>query len=177
MNRKVLILIVLVALTLVSVTAALAFQRHGGPHKGMHQGMGGPGMGIGPFDGRMLEHVKVRLGLTEEQTQRIRAIVEKQKETMKAQEPGQPHEALAATIFSDNPNQAQIQQQLAQMQEHQAQMLQRMVATGLEINQVLTPPQRAELQQMMSEHKQMRGTMRQRMQERRQQHKEPQQQP
>jgi periplasmic protein CpxP/Spy len=177
MNRKVVILIVLLALTLVGVTAALAFQRHGGPHQGMHQGMGGPGMGIGPFEGRMLEHVKVRLNLTEDQTQRIRAIVEKQKQTMKAQAPAQQHEALVTTIFSDNPNQSQIQQQLAQLQQQHAQMLQRMVATGLEINQVLTPEQRAELQKMMAEHKQMRGTMRQRMEERRKQRQEPQQQP
>jgi Spy/CpxP family protein refolding chaperone len=63
------------------------------------------------------------------------------------------------------------------MQEHHAQMLQRMVATGLEINAVLTPEQRAELQKMMAEHKRVRETMRQRMQERRQERKESQQQP
>lgn len=177
MNRKVLILLVLLALMVVSVTAALAFQRHGGPHQGMHRGMGGPGMGFGPFDGRMLEHVKARLNLTEDQTQRIRAIIDKQKETMKAQAPMQQHEALVTQIFSNNPNQQQIQQQLTAMQERHAQMLQRMVATGLEVNAVLTPEQRAELQKMMAEHKQVRETMRQRMQERRQQRKESQQQP
>ena len=177
MKRQWLILIVVAALVMWGVTAAVAFQHRGGPHAGMQRGMGGPGMGLGPFDGRMLEHVKARLNLTEDQTQRIQAILEKQKETMQAQAPAQQHEALVAQVFSDNPNQAQIQQQLTQLHQQHAQMLQRIVATGLEINQVLTPEQRAELQKMMAEHKQVRGTMRQRMQERRQQRQEPQQQP
>jgi len=182
MKRQWLILIVVATLAMWGVTAAVAFQHSGGPHAGMHRGMGGPGMGspgmgFGPFDGRMLEHVKARLNLTEDQTQRIRAIIDKQKETMKAQAPMQQHEALVTQIFSNNPNQQQIQQQLTEMQQNHAQMLQRMVATGLEVNAVLTPEQRAELQKMMAEHKQVRENMRQRMEQRKQQRQESQQQP
>jgi len=124
---------------------------------------------MGLLGGRMLAHMEARLKLTPEQSQQVKGILEAQRNKMKERLGGgrKEHSALAQAIFSDNPNLEAIREQVTAMQKQHAQVLEEMVGTGLEINKVLTSEQRAELQQAMAEHKQVREKMRERLQQRR----------
>jgi protein CpxP len=162
MNRKVLIALVAVALILV-LGAGFAFAQRG--HRGRHGVHGDMGL----FGGRMFAQLEARLNLTPEQTQQIKQIREQQRGQMKQQPVDRTaHEALMRQLFADNPNQAEIQKLTQQLQQQQAARLNQMVTMAAQINQVLTPEQRAELQKVMSEHRQVREKMKQRRQERRQ---------
>jgi Spy/CpxP family protein refolding chaperone len=166
MNRKVLaawIAVVVMVVFAAGIAIAQRGPRHGGP------GAGGPGGMLGMFGGRMLAHIEARLNLTDAQTQQIRQITQQQREQAKQKFDRDAHEALMRQVFSDNPNQAEIQKLTQQLQQQHAQMLQQLVSTGAQINQVLNAEQRAELQEMIAEHHQVREKMKQRREERRQQ--------
>ncbi|HXE90072.1 MAG TPA: periplasmic heavy metal sensor [Terriglobales bacterium] len=124
--------------------------------------------GGGFLSERMFAHMEARLNLTPEQSQQVRSIFEAQRAKMKEQFQGgrADRDALMKAIFSDNPNQAEIQKQLAALQQQHAQMLQSMVSTGLQVNQVFTPEQRAEFLKAMEEHRQAGERFRERMKQR-----------
>ena len=130
---------------------------------------GGHGPGRGGFiSERMFAHLETRLKLSPEQSTQVRSIFESQRAKTKEQfASGRgEHDALFKAVFTDNPNQSDIQAQLAAMKQKHAQMLDQMVATGLQVNQVLTPEQRVELLKAMEEKKEAGRRFRDRMKER-----------
>ena len=161
MNRRVLVALVAVVLMVV-LGAGFAFAQRG--HRGKHGVRGDMGL----LGGRMFAHLEARLNLTPEQSQQIKQIREQQREEMKQQMDRSAHEALIRAMFSDNPNQAEIQKLTQQLQQQHAARLNQMVTAAAQINQVLTPEQRAEFQKVLSEHQQVRQKMKQQREERRQ---------
>jgi Spy/CpxP family protein refolding chaperone len=149
-----------------AVTLAVALA--GGTYMFAKAGRGGHGPGGGFISERMFAHLETRLNLTSEQSGQVRSIFEAQRAKMKEQFAGGrgEHDALFKAVFTDNPNQAEIQRQVTAMQQKHAQMLQDMVSTGLQVNQVLTPDQRAELLKAMEEKKQTGRRFHERMQQR-----------
>jgi Spy/CpxP family protein refolding chaperone len=121
--------------------------------------------GHGLFGEFSIAQLEARLKLTPEQSQQVRNIISSQRSQMKERfgSGGNTRQELVQQIFSDNPNQAEIQKRLADLQQQHAQMLNQLVASGLEVNKVLTPEQRAELQKALEEKAQARAKMRERM--------------
>lgn len=155
MSRK--SIAVLVFVVAIVGTTAFASARYGrGPHaiKGF------------PFFRELgLARLEARLNLTADQTTQIRQIT-KAERMKRAGQPGvgpENREALMKAIFADNPNQTEIQNRVKALEEQHAKMLQELVATGLQVNKVFTPEQRAELQKMIDENAQVRTRMRERM--------------
>ena len=123
-----------------AVTLAVALA--GGTYmfaKAAHSGHG-PGGG-GFLSERMFAHLETRLKLTTEQSDQVRSIFEAQRAKMKEQFAGGrgENDALFKAVFSDNPNQSEIQAQLTALKQKHARMLDEMVGAGLQVNQVLTP--------------------------------------
>ena len=130
---------------------------------------GGHGPGGGGFiSERMFARLETRLKLTPEQSGQVRNIFESQRAKMKEQfAAGRgEHDAIFKAVFTDNPNQAEIQQKLAAMKQKHAEMLDQMVATGLQVNQVLTSEQRAELLKAMEEKQEVGRRFHERMKQR-----------
>ncbi len=128
----------------------------------------GHGPGGGWIGERMFARMEARLKLTPEQSQQVRGIFEAQRAKMGEQFKGgrADRDALMKAVFSDNPNQAEIQKQIAALQQQHAKMLQDMVAAGLQVNQVLTVEQRAELLKAVDEQRQAGERFRERMKQR-----------
>lgn len=149
-----------------AVTLAVALA--GGTYMFAKAGRGGHGPGGGFISERMFARLETRLNLTPEQSSQVRSIFEAQRAKMKEQFAGGrgEHDSLFKAVFTDNPNQAEIQRQVTAMQQKHAQMLQDMVSTGLQVNQVLTPDQRAELLKAMEEKKETGRRFHERMQQR-----------
>ncbi len=158
MNRWKKVAVVTLAVALAGSTYVFAKAgRHGG-HRG----------GGGFLSERMFAHLETRLNLTEEQSTQVRGIFEAQRAKMKEQfAAGRgEHDALFKAIFTDNPNQAEIQNQLNALKQKHAAMLDQMVGTGLQVNQVLTPEQRTELLKAMAEKKETGRRFQERMKQR-----------
>ena len=149
-----------------AVTLAVALA--GGTFLFAKAGHGRHGSRGGFISERMFAHLETRLNLSTEQSTQVRNIFESQRAKMKEQFAGGrgEHDALFKAVFTDNPNQAEINQQLAALKQKHAQMLDQMVATGLQVNQVLTPEQRVELIKAMDEKKEAGRRFRERMKER-----------
>jgi len=150
---------VIVVASVIAGTTAFAAVRHGRA----------PVAGAFPFlRGVGFLKLQARLNLSADQTQQIKQIVksERMKRIGQGRDGAQDQQALIKSIFADNPNQTEIQQRVQAIQEQQAKMLQELVATGLQVNKVFTPEQRAELQRMMDENAQVRAKMRQKMAQR-----------
>lgn len=150
--------------TLTAVAAEVA------EHHGRHHGMrGGMMMGLNPHD---LE----RLNLTADQKQKLDDIRKAQREQMRAQfqQTAAEHQALMTEIYKDNPNQAAIQQHLANIQQQQAAMFNQRVQALVAFSQSLTPEQRTQMQQIMAEHQQRREQMRQKWEQKQQEKQQPQ---
>lgn len=149
-----------------AVTLAVALA--GGTYLFAKAGHGRHGGRGGFLSERMFAHLETRLKLSPEQSTQVRGIFESQRAKMKEQfASGRgEHDALFKAVFTDNPNQSEIQTQLAAMKQKHAQMLDEMVATGLQVNQVLTPEQRVELLKAMDEKKEAGRRFRDRMQQR-----------
>lgn len=163
MNRK--WIAVTVACTLLVLgTATLSFAKYGKGRAGQ-----GP-LGMLGFGGeRAIAEMETRLKLTPEQSQQVRQILTGQREKM-FEDFGAGREnrqALVREIFKDNPNQAEIQKRVAALQQRHAEMLKQVVATGLEINKVITPEQRTELNKVIEERMLVGEKMRERFRERR----------
>lgn len=170
MNRK-WIAVTVAALLLVLTSAGVAAAKYG-----KHRGGGGFGM-FGFGGERAIAEMEVRLKLTPEQSQKVREMVSSQREKMfsEFQARRENHQALVREIFKDNPNQAEIQKRVAAIKQQQAATIDQLVASGLQLNQVLTSEQRTELNQVFDEREAVRDRMRSRMQERMQKRQAPQQ--
>jgi Spy/CpxP family protein refolding chaperone len=160
MNRRVLTAVAAVVVLMV-LAAGFAVAQHGHMRK-----RGGHGE-MDLLSGRMFAHMEARLNLTPEQSQQIKQIKQQQREQRKQQVDRSAHEALVRVMFSDKPDQAEIQKLTQQLQQQHAARLNQMVTTAAQINQVLTSEQRAELQKVITEHQQVREKMKQRREERR----------
>ncbi len=149
------------ALTLAVALAGGTYMFAGARH-GRH------GLGGGFLSERMFAQLETRLKLTSEQSSQVRGIFEAQRARMKEQfATGRgEHDALFKAVFTDNPNQAEIQKQVTALQQKHAQMLQDMVATGMQVNQVLTSEQRAELLKAVDERREAGRRFHERMQQR-----------
>lgn len=169
MKRKWIVVSGVIAAMLLA-TAAVAFARGA---RGGHDG-------FGFFGPRALAQMEVRLKLTPDQSKQIRAILKNAREQgfSRFGQGSNARVSLAKAIFSTDANQADIQQNLQALQQQHQQMLQLMVSTGQQINQVLTPEQRVEMQRIIDEKAamgaKMRERFRQRMQERMDQGSQPQ---
>ncbi len=109
--------------------------------------------------------VQARLNLTSDQVRQIQEIVRTQRaknapagRAVPVANVAQERMALMKAIFSDNPNQTEIEKHQAAIADRQAaaaqqsqQSLSRQVNTLLEINKVFTPAQRVEFQKMLDE--------------------------
>jgi Spy/CpxP family protein refolding chaperone len=158
MKQKWIVIVMVVALF---ATAGFAFGKRGG-----HGGKGGFGL----LGGKNFAELEARLKLTPEQSSQLQAIAQQGREQMKAQHEGNRgdgRQALMKQIFSDNPNQGEINRLVNEMKQEQAAQLDAMVAAGAQANKVLKPQQRAELQQMLDEKAAMRKNMRERMKQKR----------
>lgn len=106
------------------------------------QGRGGPG---GPLP------ILRQLNLTDAQREQIRALTDEQR-AQRAQSPrktlGELHRALAAAIFADTPDSAQIDQLRAAIAEAEAATLTARVDLQLKISQILTPEQRKQAREL-----------------------------
>ena len=150
MKKKTLgiVLAAMLSLGAVAAVGAEVAERHGHGRHGQRGGMRG-----GMFMGKDMQD---RLNLTEDQKAKLKQMHERQREQMKSQFAEGPqgaagHQALMQEVFKDNPNQAAIQQRVAEMQQRQAAALNARVAAMQEFNSVLTPQQRGELQKVMAE--------------------------
>jgi protein CpxP len=157
----------LAALALAAVAASTAQAAPGGPGMhgmhGMHgtmmmaQGpMGGPG-GPGGMFGGMMTRMLDRVNATPEQRAQIEQIVKANAGEMRAQrEAGRALREQAMALFAQptvdaNAVEALRQKQLAM---HDA-ASKRMTATMLEISRVLTPEQRKQMAEQMSQRREM----------------------
>ena len=167
--------IVVLSLILVLAIAGFAFAQAGpgggmrGPHGMGRHGHGGPGFGFGP--GMNFGKLSARLQLTPEQKDKLKSIMKQHMQENKGQGEAarNAHEALAKELFKDQPNQAEIQRQVAVLQQEQAQRMAQWVSAAQEMNKVLTPEQRAEVQKIIDENHTARAAMKQKMEQRRQQ--------
>jgi Spy/CpxP family protein refolding chaperone len=124
--------------------------------------------GRGLFGEFSIAQLEARLKLTPEQSQQVRDIISGQRSQMKERFGGgaNTRQELIKELFRDNPNQAEIQKRVETLQQQHEQMLNQLVASGLELNKVFTPEQRAELQKALEEKAQVREKMRERMRQR-----------
>lgn len=160
MNRKWTIAIVTAAVLLVA-TVGFAYAKMG-------HGRGD----FGFFGEHKFAELEARLKLTPDQSKQIRAILKDARDQgFDRFAAGSPDRvALAKAVFSSDTNQAEIQKNMAALEQQHQQMLQFLVATGTKINAVLTPEQRVEMQKIIDEKAQAGAKMRARWRERMQQH-------
>jgi len=155
----------IIATVALLVIATVAFAAAGRGRR-VHGEMGG----MGWLHGMGLARLEARLKLTPEQSTQIRQIAhtEKQRMFQRWGSGADNRNALMKEIFRDNPNQAEITRRVQTLLQEHTQMLNQLVAAGLEVNKVLTPEQRAELQQVVDENAQAAQRMRERALQRRQ---------
>ena len=172
MTRKYWLIALAVALVLTLGLVAFAQAAPQGGMKGPHgRGGQGPEMGMGFGPEMHFQKMVARLNLTPDQQEKIKSITKAQFDQNKGQRAtvSAAHEALAKELFKDQSNPAEIQKQVSILQQDQTQRMAQWVQTAQEINKILTPDQRAEVQKMIVENKQVRENMREKMQQRRQQ--------
>jgi len=134
--------------------AAVAAYEHGRPGPGMHM---------------RFERMAVRLKLTSAQESEIKADLKQARTNARPDVNSMRNlrATLAKQIFTDHPDQAAIQNNAAQLKQQLSAMIDQYVKAGLQINGVLTPDQRVEVQKIIVEHQ----TLAERRQARWQQHR------
>jgi Spy/CpxP family protein refolding chaperone len=157
-----------VATMLVAACAAalpLAAGAHGG--MGMPQGGAGPmAMGAGPMggpadagpmSGRMLERMLDSVGATAEQRSQIRAIADAASTDLKAQrDAGLALRQQAMQLFAQpDVDAGAVEAQRQKMLQHHDQVSRRMTQAMLDVSRVLTPEQRAQWAQRMTQRQEM----------------------
>ena len=143
--RKHVLTIAAAIVVAVLIAVPFAFAQHG---HGMHDGMGMP-MFLGH-----LQHVKAELGLTDQQTTDIKAIV-KDLRTQNEQYRQSMHGTMkqVAQILLNNPNDiAAAQAQLDQQAATERTMKTNALTAASKALSVLTPEQRTKLGTMIQEH-------------------------
>ncbi len=141
---------------------------------------GGPQRGAGPGQ-FMRPRVIARLNLTPEQVKQIQGIAKAHRAAIQPGERpaaqvniAQERQALMKAVFSDKPDEGEIQKHLDALSQQQTDAAQRRqqqmadyVTSMLEINKVLTPAQRAEFHKMLDENARTGQIRRGRMMQRR----------
>ena len=153
---------------LAMLLAGIAFQgglvHAQGPGGPGGRGFGGPGRGPGPGGpmGMLNPMMLERLGLTDQQRDQVKQIIDAQKEDQKAlgDRSMKAHQALEAAINNENFNEGAIRGLSAEVASVEADLA---VARGRvygQVFQILTPDQQTQLKQMqarMLEREQNRG--------------------
>ena len=125
------------ALVVATTVSTVAGQPPAGQRPGPAFGRGGPG---GPFP------VLGELNLTDDQKAQVKTLLDEERAQTDAQSPGRKlmelQRALAAAVFADVPDAAQIDQLRASIAEAEAAVLAKRVDLQLKIAQILTPEQR-----------------------------------
>lgn len=165
-----------VATLALMLGAAMAYQGGNpppGPEAGQKKRMRAHRMHDGgPGRGRMHEHMlmmaETRLKLTPEQSQKLRSLMDQQRQRMREQREATQADrrALIEELVKQNPNQAEIAKRRKALEERHNAMVDQLIASAQEFSKGLTAEQRAELQQMISEHFAMQDKMKQRREER-----------
>jgi periplasmic protein CpxP/Spy len=154
-----------VAVVVVFASAAVSVWAQGGPMR--HGGPGGPGMMGMPMQGRMVEHMLDSVNATPDQRTQVKQIAAAAAADMKTQhEAGRALRQQAATLFTQPVVDAKAAEALRQqmLQQHD-QASRRMMQAMLDVSRVLTPEQRKQLADRMT---QRRDMMQRHMQERQQ---------
>jgi Spy/CpxP family protein refolding chaperone len=151
------------ALAVVAAAAMAPAHAHGGGMTGMSpighhaaMGPGGPGGGA-PMIGRMLERMLDQVGATADQRTQIRAITDAAAADLRAlQESGRTLRAESLQLFAQpNVDASAIEAQRQKMLQQHDQVSRRMTQAMLDVSRVLTPEQRAQWVERMSERRQM----------------------
>lgn len=139
---------------LVLGSGTVAFAKYAG--RAGHMGR------MGMFGEWKMAQLEARLKLTPEQSKQMRGIVAARRETLMSDfDAGRDdRRALIREIFKDKPSQAEIEKRVSAIQERHNAMLSQLVASGQDFNKTLTPEQRAEMQQIISEQIQVGDKMR-----------------
>ena len=158
MSRAAWITVTVCGVTLAAATFALASFRHGD--------------GRGPMGRMRFERLAVRLKLTPEQESQIKAQLRQARGAAKPQIDSlrSLRGTLAKQIFTNQPNQAEIQKTSEQLKQQLSAVIDQYVNAGIKINAVLAPEQRNEMQKVISEHQQLAERRRARWEQRRSQH-------
>ena len=164
MNKQVLTLAVIATTSLGWIAQAAAQDPAGGPHGHRRDlpmdhgfGPGGPGGPNGP-GGPPLGMIAQHLGLSEEQKTQLKAIHEKQMEATKPlmQTAGESAAAFEKALEADSPDPAALGQAAIAMRNARRQVEAAHQAGFEEIKALLTPEQRAKVEEM-EKHRGERG--------------------
>ena len=164
MSRASWIVLAVCGVTLVAATFALGGFRHGATPVAMPDGM-------------RFEKLAVRLKLTPEQESQIKGQLKDARGGAKPEIDSlrSLRGTLAKQIFTNQPNQAEIQKTGEQLKQQLSAVIDQYVKAGLQINSVLKPDQRAEVQKIISERQQLAARRRARWEQRRSQRSQGQQ--
>ncbi len=157
MSRAAWITVTVCGLTLAGATYALGNFRHG------------RAMGEGPA-GMRFERLAVRLQLTPQQESQIKAQLRQARSSAKP-DIDSLHTlrgTLARQIFTNQPNQAEIQKTSEQLKQQLSAVIDQYVKAGLQINSVLKPEQRTEVQKIVNERQELAARRRAKWEQRRQ---------
>ena len=161
MSRAAWITVTVCGVTLAAATYALGGFRHGGP--------------MAPAPGGIrFERLAVRLQLTPEQESQIKAKLQQARGAAKPEIDSlrSARVTLAKQIFTNQPNQAEIQQTSDQLKQQLSAVIDQYVKAGLDINSSLKPEQRTEVQKIISERQQLAARRRAGWEQRRLHHQE-----
>lgn len=160
MSRATWITLTVCGVTLAAATFALGGFRHGD--------------GRGPIGRMRFERLAVRLKLTPEQESQIKAQLRQTRSAVKPQIDSLRNlrSSLAKQIFTNQPNQAEIQKTSEQLKQQLTAVIDQYVNAGIKINSVLSPEQRTEMQKVISEHQQLAERRRARQEQRRARHQD-----
>ena len=152
MKRAWWIALIVCVIVIGGAIAGVAAYEHGRPGPGMHM---------------RFERMAVRLKLTSAQESQIKADLKQARTSARPDIDSMRNlrATLAKQIFTDQPNQAAIQNNAAQLKQQLSAMIDQYVKAGLQINGVLTSDQRAEVQKIIVERQTLAERRRARWQE------------
>src|ERR1051325_3685529 len=134
--RKITLTMILAALVLV--TGAVVFARSAA--HGFRRGEG------------FRAHIAAELGITQEQQQKIDAIKDEDRDTLRAahEKLAEKRQALQDALMADNVDQAAVEARTRELNDAQTAMLNATTAHRLKMQQVLTTEQRAKAREMLT---------------------------
>ena len=156
MSRASWIIVAVCGVTLVAATFALGGFRRGGAMGAVAEEM-------------RFEKLAVRLKLTSDQESQIKRQLKEARSGAKPQIDSlrSLRGTLARQIFTNQPNQDQIQKTSEELKQQLSAVIDQYVKAGLQINSALKPEQRTEVQKIITERQQLAERRRARWEQRR----------